>query len=306
MPQETRRGLLFAISAYTCWGFVPLYFKLFGRIPAGELLVHRIVWSALFVGLILVVLKRLPQLAPYFRSPKTLLILGAAAGFVAINWVVFIWATNHGHLLETSLGYYINPLINVLFGLLFLGEKLRRLQWLAVALAFTGVGLQMITLGEIPVIALTLAFSFGAYGLMRKLIRVSALEGLFIETLLLLLPMLLYFYFFTPAESLRIASNETSFAFLLLAAGPVTSIPLILFAAGVNRLNYSTMGFIQYLAPTIVLITAIGWFDEVLVWQKAMTFVCIWVALAIYSLDSLYTARKSRRYHIAKGSEAQK
>ncbi|WP_045856616.1 EamA family transporter RarD [Teredinibacter purpureus] len=293
MHTETKQGLVCAISAYTCWGFVPLYFRQFDSISAGELLGHRIFWSALFVSILLLVLRRFHLLIPYFRSPRTLLILAAGAFCVALNWLVFIWATNNGYLLETSLGYYINPLVNIIFGLLFLGEKLRRAQWIAVLLATIGVSVPMVTMGSFPVIALTLAFSFGGYGLLRKLVRVNALEGLFIETLILLIPVTLYFIFLSPMASLQIAETDFSFALLLVAAGPITSIPLILFAGAVNRLNYSTVGFIQYLAPTIVLITAVGWLGEVLVWQKTLTFIFIWIALAIYSWDAW---RVNKRY----------
>ena len=292
MITERNKGFLFAISAYVSWGFIPLYFKALAQISASELLVHRVLWSALFVGCVLFAFKRLPRITQHFRSPKTLFILACSAFFIAVNWVVFIWASNNNHLLDTSLGYYINPLVNVLFGLLFLGEKLRKFQWLAVVIAFSGVALQVITLGKLPLIALTLAFAFGFYGLMRKIVNVGAMEGLFIETLLLMPFVLIYLIFFTEVESFSLARADWNFALLLLAAGPVTSIPLMLFAAGVSRLNYSTIGFIQYLAPTIVLFTAVLWFNEPLVWQKAVTFVCIWTALAIYSIDAYRLSRK--------------
>ncbi|SMF62707.1 chloramphenicol-sensitive protein RarD [Alteromonadaceae bacterium Bs31] len=293
MDKETGKGILFATSAYAFWGIIPIYFKLLAAISAGELLVHRVVWSTVFIALVLLVSKRIHLVVEHFRNPRTLLILSASSIFIAVNWVVFIWASNNDHLIETSLGYYINPLVNVLMGLLFLGERLRRLQWLAVGLAATGVVLQVVTLGKVPIISLTLALAFGFYGLMRKIVSVGSIEGLFIETILLLVPTLLYFFFFTTQISLQLAGDSASFALLLLAAGPVTSIPLMLFAAGVIRLNYSTIGFIQYLAPSIVLFSAVFIYHEPLIWQKTVTFICIWVALAIYSYDAL---RSSRAY----------
>ncbi len=291
MDKKTSEGMLFATSAYVLWGIIPIYFKLLDAISAGELLVHRVIWSTLFIAAVLLLSKRIHLIAAHFRNPRTLLILSASAIFIAINWVVFIWASNNDHLIEASLGYYINPLVNVVMGLLFLGERLRSLQWLAAAIATAGVALQVITLGKVPVVSLTLAFAFGFYGLMRKIVSVGSIEGLFIETLLLLIPSLLYFFFFTTQLSLQLAADSLSFTLLLLAAGPITSIPLMLFAAGVIRLNYSTIGFIQYLAPSIVLLSAVFIYHEPLVWQKAVTFICIWLALAVFSFDALRSSR---------------
>lgn len=300
MHTETAKGLMFALAAYISWGFVPLYFKALENIPESEILMHRVIWSVLFTGLILLGMKKFVSVWQHFRSPRTLLVLSAAAVFIAVNWVVFIWAANNDRMVDASLGYYINPLVNVLFGLLFLGERLRRLQWVAVSLAVGGVLLQVVTLGRVPYIALTLAFAFGFYGLMRKIVKVGAIEGLFIETLLLLPPVLVYLLFFSPAVSFHTALQSPPFALLLMAAGPITSVPLLFFAAGVARLNYSTIGFIQYLAPSIVLVMAVFWFHEPLVWQKEVTFACIWLGLAVYSVDTLRHSRRSRsRYRQA-------
>lgn len=263
-----------------------MYFKLLDAISAGELLVHRVIWSSVFIALTLLLIGKLKNIGQHFRSLRTLVLLSASSVFIAVNWTVFIWASNNNHLIDTSIGYYINPLVNVFFGLVFLGERLRRLQWLAVLLAFSGVAIQIITLGAFPIISLTLALAFGAYGLMRKLAPVGAMEGLLVETLLMLIPVLIYFIFFTDRLSLTLARDSLTFSLYLLAAGPITSIPLMLFAAGVSRLNYSTIGFIQYLAPSIVLLTAVFIYNEPLVWQKTITFVFIWLGLAIYSIDA--------------------
>lgn len=294
MNAEKTKGLLYAVGAYVAWGFIPIYFKLLDSISAGELLVHRVIWSSLFISLSLLFLKRFHAVSRHFYSPRTMLILAAASVFIAINWTVFIWASNNNHLIDTSIGYYINPLVNVFFALVFLGEKLRKLQWLAVLLAFSGVAIQIITLGKFPTISLTLALAFGAYGLMRKIVAVGAMEGLLIETLILMIPVLIYFIGFTETRSLTLAHESLSFSLLLLAAGPITSIPLMLFAAGVSRLNYSTIGFIQYLAPSIVLITAVVIYHEPLVWQKTITFSFIWLGLAIYSYDAWQYVRSYR------------
>jgi len=284
-PEKTK-GLFYATGAYAAWGFIPIYFKLLAAISAGELLVHRVIWSSVFIALTLLAFGKLKNVIQHFRSLRTLVLLSASSIFIATNWTVFIWASNNNHLIDTSVGYYINPLVNVFFGLVFLGERLRKLQWLAVLLAFSGVALQIITLGVFPIISLTLALAFGAYGLMRKLVNVGAMEGLLVETLLMLIPVLIYFIFFTDRLSLTLAGESLTFTLLLVAAGPITSIPLMLFAAGVARLNYSTIGFIQYLAPSIVLLTAVVIYNETLVWQKALTFIFIWLGLSIYSYDA--------------------
>jgi rarD protein len=290
---EDRRGLFYALAAYGIWGFLPIYIKALDHISAAEIFVHRIIWSLLFTGIALLISQRHKLIWVHLSNPRTLLVLFGSTLFIAINWLVFIWAANSGRLLETSLGYYINPLVNILCGLLFLGEKLRRLQWLAVALASAGVALQAITLGSLPYVALILAFAFGLYGLLRKIIKVGALEGLFIETLILTPPSLVYLFYFSAGDSLTQMADSFSFSLFLICAGPLTSVPLMLFAAAVSRLNYSTMGFIQYIAPSTVLLTAVFWFGEVLVWQKTLTFVFIWSALALYSWDSW---RKLKRY----------
>ena len=230
------------------------------------------------------------------RQPRQLLNLTLSALLVAGNWLLFIWSVNHDHLLEASLGYYINPLLNILLGMLFLGERLRRLQWLAVGLATIGVLIQVVLIGLLPWIALTLAGSFGIYGLIRKQIPVDAQSGLFVETLLLLPLALIYLFGFASSPTSTLTNNALSLDLLLMAAGVVTTVPLLLFTAGARLIPLSTLGFIQYLGPSIMFLLAITLYGEPIQGAKLLTFAFIWLALALFSWDGW---RRSRRNNAA-------
>ena len=287
-----RRGYILGLIAYTIWGLFPLYFKAIQSVPALEIIVHRALWSALFGALLLMVWKHPGWLRELRDNPKRFAVLGISGVLIASNWLVYVWAVNNGRMLEASLGYYINPLINVLLGMLILGERLRRLQWLAVALAALGVLQQLWQVGSIPWVSLVLALSFGFYGLIRKQAPVAALPGLVVETWLLL-PLALGWLILHPAAiSTQADFWSTPEALWLIAAGPITLVPLVCFNAAARHLPYTTLGFLQYLAPTLVLLQAIFLFDEHFDPSKLLAFICIWAGLAIYSVDAWLSLRK--------------
>ena len=287
-----RRGYLLGLSAYAIWGLFPLYFKAIAQIPASEIIAHRVIWSALGGALLLGVWKHPGWWQALRDNPRRLAVLSLSGLLIASNWLLYVWAVNHGRMLEASLGYYINPLINVLLGLLFLGERLRRLQWLAVTLAALGVLQQLWQAGSLPWLSLALAFSFGFYGLIRKQAPVAALPGLVVETWLLL-PLALLWLLLTPqASSAQAAFWGTREALWLMAAGPVTLLPLLCFNAAARHLPYTTLGFLQYLAPTLVILQAVLLFGERLEPSKLLTFAFIWAGLAVYSLDAWLSARR--------------
>lgn len=289
-----QRGYILGLSAYIIWGLFPLYFKAIAEVPALEIVVHRAVWSAIFGALLLLVWKHPGWLRELRENPKQFAVLGFSGVLIASNWLVYVWAVNHGRMLEASLGYYINPLINVLLGLLILGERLRRLQWIAVGLAALGVLQQLWQVGSIPWVSLVLALTFGFYGLIRKQAPVKALPGLVVETWILL-PLAIAWIALNPdAVSSNAEFWTTSEAFWLIVAGPITLVPLVCFNAAARHLPYTTLGFLQYLAPTLVLLQAIFLFGEHFDSSKLLAFICIWAGLVIYSIDAWLSIRRSR------------
>lgn len=283
-----RRGYLLGLSAYVIWGLFPLYFKAIQEVPALEIVVHRVLWSALFGAILLFFWKHPGWWGELRDNPKRLAVLAASGALIAVNWLTYVWAVNNGRMLEASLGYYINPLVNVLLGMLLLGERLRRLQWVAVGLAALGVAQQVWQVGSLPWVSLVLALSFGFYGLIRKQAPVAALPGLVVETWMLL-PAALIWLAVTP----QVGNGSWTMPeiFWLAAAGPITLVPLICFNAAARHLPYTTLGFLQYLAPTLVLLQAILLFGEPLEPAKLLAFVCIWAGLAVYSVDAWLVLR---------------
>ncbi|MEP7704857.1 EamA family transporter RarD [Paraglaciecola sp. 25GB23A] len=288
-----KSGVIFALAAYGMWGFAPLYFKLLQAMPAQEILVHRIIWSVLVLCVLVLVSGKLRQVRAAATNLKVMAILLVSGLLLAANWLIFIWAINNEHLLEGSLGYYINPLFNVFLGRLFLQERLRPLQKAAVALAFTGVALLIISFGQVPWIALSLAVSFGIYGLLRKKVAVDSLPGLLLETMMML-PFALVYWVGFSSEMSNLSTNSLSLNITLVCAGIVTTAPLLCFTAAARRLRYSTLGFFQYLGPSIMFIMAVWWFNEPLDQAKIITFIFVWLALALFSFDS-YRAYRSTR-----------
>ena len=292
---DARTGVLFAIGAYGLWGGLPIYLKAVSAAPAEEILIHRVLWSLLFTAVLIALAGRYARVRTVLGNRRHLGVLLASSTMIAVNWLIYIWAVNNDRLLEASLGYYINPLVNVLFGLLLLRERLRPLQWLAVSLAAGGIAVELLAFGTVPVIALSLAFSFSLYGVLRKQLPVDPQSGLLLETAMLTLPALLWWAVWADSPTANLFNNSLEFNLLLMAAGPVTAIPLIFFAAAAQRLNYSTLGMFQYLAPSCMFALAVGVYDEPLQPHKLLTFALIWTALAIFSAHGLLQHRRQRR-----------
>jgi len=289
IPRPDRAALiggLSAVGAFGAWGFLPVYFKYMQDVPPLEILAHRIVWSVVLVGIMLRVIGRWTEVLTILESTRLMMWLCVSSILLACNWTLFIWAVTNGHLLQGSLGYYINPLVNVVLGVLLLGEKLTRAQWIAVSLSFGGVIVMAVGLGAFPWIAVTLALLFGFYGYVRKTLPVGAAPGLFVETLVVLIPAILYLLYLAWQGKGALGTVSLGYDFMLVLAGIVTAAPLIMFAAAARRLRYATVGFFQYLAPTLQFLLAVLVYGEAFTDTHKITFALIWVALAIYSVDT--------------------
>ncbi|HEY6549237.1 MAG TPA: EamA family transporter RarD [Vicinamibacteria bacterium] len=297
---RTRRavGLAAALGAYSCWGFVPLYFKAISAASPLEVLSHRVAWSLLLLLVLVSRAGQLKDLRAVLSPGRTLAMLAAASVLIAVNWLVYIWAVVQGRVMEGSLGYFINPLVNVALGVAFLGEQLQRPVKIAVALAALGVGWLTVGLGHPPWISLALAFSFGSYGLLRKIVPVGAVLGLCVETLLLAPFALGTLAWLGVQGRLAFGSGDLRLDGLLILAGPITALPLLLFAAAARRLPLSTLGFVQYLSPTLQFLLAVLVFGEPLDAARAGAFVCIWLGLAVFTL---YTLRAGWKRPLARG-----
>lgn len=293
--KQTRVGILLALAAYFIWGIAPAYFKLIYYVPADEILTHRVIWSFFFMVALISISRQWPQVKRLLKTPKKVFLLALSAVLVGGNWLLFIWAVNNHHMLEASLGYFINPLVNILLGMIFLGERFRRMQWLAVLLAACGVLVQLWTFGSLPIIALGLAFSFAFYGLLRKKIAVDAQTGMLFETLWLLPVAAIYLFGIADSPTSHMGQNSWSLNLMLMAAGVVTTIPLLCFTGAATRLRLSTLGFFQYIGPTLMFLLAVTFYGEVPGADKMVTFAFIWVALAIFVMDAVYTIRRTRR-----------
>ncbi|PSF13331.1 EamA family transporter RarD [Marinobacter fuscus] len=282
VTNESTRGVAYGLGAYTLWGCFPLYFALFGGIPAWEVLIHRVIWSCLFLAVVISLLKRWPPVLAALKQPKRLGFVLGCAVFIAINWGIYIYAVETRHVLQASLGYFLTPLVNVGLAMVVLSERISKLQMVAVVLAGAAILFQLVLLGELPWITLVLAFSFGTYGLLRKKVELDGLSGLFVETLLLL-PLGLLTLAVISSMGLSHFSGSASNALLLASSGVVTAVPLLAFAGAARRLKLSTVGFLMYINPTIQFLIALFVFDEPLSTGKLISFVLIWIALAIYS-----------------------
>ncbi len=296
--KRTQVGVMCAIAAYTMWGIAPLYFKQLQIMPSIDVLLHRVVWSALILVGLIAGKRQWGKVKAAVRSRKVMLILFAAGILLGANWLLFIWAINNDHILDASLGYYINPLLNIFFGRLFLQERLRLFQKVAVLLAIAGVSILVFSYGQVPWIALVLATSFSIYGLLRKQVAVDSMPGLFIETLMML-PFALIYWVFFASEYSNMLTNEMSLNLWLLAAGIVTTAPLLCFTAAARRIMYSTLGFFQYIGPTLMFFLAVYLYGEPLEEARLVTFGFVWTALAIFSFDSLRAYRIQRRVRYA-------
>ncbi len=290
--QKAKQGVILAVAAYTMWGVAPIYFKALGDVSPLEILSHRVFWSFFLLAILLHVGRRWRSVRDVFKTPKKPLLLACTAIIVAANWLIFIWAVNTDHMLDASLGYYINPLLNVLLGMLFLGERLRKLQWVAVFLASCGVLVQLLVFGSIPIVAIALALTFGFYGLIRKKINLEAVAGLFIETLVLLPVAAIYLGFIADTPTSQLSHNSWSLNLLLVSAGIVTTLPLLCFTGAATRLQFSTLGFFQYIGPSLMFILAVSIYQEPFTSDKAITFAFIWLALVLFSFDGLRNTKR--------------
>jgi chloramphenicol-sensitive protein RarD len=293
--RRSRAGLLFGLSAYTLWGFLPLFFKLLSPVSPSEIVAHRILWSLVFLAGLVTLWRRWPTIRAAIGSPRVMMILIVTAGLIAANWLIFIWAVVRGHVLEASLGYYLNPLVNVLLGVVLLKERLSRFQLAAVLLAGAGVAVLAAGAAQGLWISLSLALSFGLYGFIRKIAPVDALEGLAIETAILAPVSLAWILWLQRAGEGGFAAFTPAINALRIVGGAVTAIPLLLFNAAAKRLPYSTLGFLQYIAPSLQFLLAVLAFGEPFTRAHAICFAAIWTALAIFAVEGFRRGRARAR-----------
>ena len=294
MP-DSRRGLILGALAYTLWGTFPLYWTLLEPGGAVEILAHRVVWSSLTMMLILVLWRRVPQLKALLRDRRKLLLICSAAVVISFNWGGYIWGVNNGRVVETSLGYFINPLVTVLMGVLILGERLRPLQWAAMAIAFVAVVVLAIDYGRPPWIALLLAFSFGTYGLLKKQAGVGAAESITVETVVLTPVALAYVVWLVVSGHSNFGSHGLGHAALFTTTGIITAVPLMLFGAAAIRVSMVSLGLLQYLAPTIQFALGLLVFHEAMPASRWIGFGMVWLALAMFTVEALNHRRRQLR-----------
>ena len=286
------KGLLYALGAYLAWGVLPIFWKMLHAVPAPEILSHRVVWSVVVVAGLLTYRRQWQWLKPALITRRTLLTFVVIALLISINWGTYIWAVNAGFLVETSLGYFINPLVNVVLGVFFLGERLRRGQWIAVGVAACGVLYLTLSYGSLPWIALTLAFSFGFYGLLKKTAALNALEGFSLEMVLIAGPALAYLLYRETAGIGAFGHAGLSTTVLLALTGLATALPLLCFAAAARRIPLSTLGLMQYIAPTMQFSLGVFVYGEPFTQARLIGFSLIWLALLIYSGERIFESRR--------------
>ncbi|MFK0569787.1 EamA family transporter RarD [Endozoicomonas sp.] len=291
---NVQSGLIFGLGAFALWGLIPIYFKMLEGVPPLEVLSHRVFWSSFLLVGFLLLRQRLGELLELIKSPRLLGWLVLTSLLIAGNWLCFIWGVTNNRILETSLGYYINPLLSVLFGYCFLGERLTRYQVLAVTIAVMAVSMQVILLGKLPWVSFVLALCFACYGLIRKRINVDATAGLAVETLLLMPVVMIYFFWLVGNDSHAFRLSDPQTSILLALAGLVTTIPLVLFNMAMQKLPLTVMGIMQYLAPSISFLVGVTIYNEPLGVVQMATFGLIWLALGIFTLDGLIRHKRQR------------
>jgi chloramphenicol-sensitive protein RarD len=291
---DSRRGLLFGITAYLLWGAFPLYWPLLEPAGALEILAHRIVWSALTMSVLLLALRRRAQLRAVVADRRVLGLLSVAAAVITVNWATYIWGVNSGRVVETSLGYFINPLVTVLMGVVLLGERLRPVQWVAMGVAAAAVGVLSWDYGRPPYVALVLAFSFGTYGLAKKTADVGAVESLTLETVLLAPLALIFIGFLTQRGEADFGTHGPGHALLIMSTGIVTAVPLICFGAAAIRVSMVTLGLLQYLAPILQFGLGVLWLHEEMPAGRWAGFVLVWVALVLFTIEATHHHRQLR------------
>jgi chloramphenicol-sensitive protein RarD len=285
------RGVAYALLAYVAWGLFPLYFRHLAGVGAFEIVLHRVAWSLVFLLGLLAGLRRWQWLAPLARQPKVLAAAGLSALLLAANWTLYVWAVMNGRVIDASLGYFINPLVNVLLGFVVLHERLRPAQWCAVALAAAGVAWLALRGPQLPWIGVAIAFTFGLYGLLRKTAALGAIEGLTLETMILAPLAVALLGWWTWQGSGGLAGHDATTLAWLVGVGPLTAVPLLLFGAGARRIPMATLGLLQYVSPTLQLALGVWLFGEPLTGARLTGFALIWVALAVYSLEGWLNAR---------------
>jgi len=294
-----KSGLVYALVSYGAWGVFPLYWKLLKHVPPQQILAHRIVWSLLFLFLILA-WRRDRVFVKYLTSPRILGILLATSALIGGNWFVYIYAVNNNHIVDSSLGYYINPMVNILLGVVFMKERLSRIQLIAVSFALAGVAYLTFHYGKLPVISLVLAFSFGLYGLLRKKANLQSMPGLMVETMILA-PLALFYLWYMEANGTGVFGHYSFLSdSLILIGGPVTALPLFWFGIAATRIPLSTLGFIQYLAPTIQLLIGIYVFSEPFDTAYLISFGLVWTGLGIYSYSVVRGMRQKANVQTGK------
>ncbi len=284
---DNRLGIIFAVGAYSMWGLLPLYWKLFNNISAMELLAHRIIWSFVFVGIILLWKNKLAKIKAVIKDKKTFYLIIWAGILITLNWGLYIWGVTSGHIIEASMGYFIEPLFMVFLGLVVFKEKLNYWQIAAVISAMIGVLFLIVRYGEVPWFALSLATSFAIYGMLKKKIDTSSMISLGLETAIVV-PVAILFLLFRQYQGIRVFGDSFSHNALLIGAGPATALPLLLFAEGARRIKMSTLGFVQYLSPTISLLLGVFVFKEIFTVSHFISFSFIWFGLLIYTFSLFY------------------
>lgn len=296
------KGLPYAILAYLAWGLLPLYWKLLHEVPAWEILGHRVVWSTVFLAGVLIATKQVKAWLRAMKDARTIRLVLLCSVMISSNWLVFIWAVNHDHLVETSLGYYINPLLNVLLGVLFLKERLHAGQWAAIVLAFSGVAVITAHYGRLPWVSLALAGTFALYGLFKKKIQMDSTIGLAWETTIITPVAAVYLLYMHIGGGTGTTGLHPLEWMLLLLAGAVTVMPLFWFAQAAKHLSLSTIGFVQYIGPSIMLIIGVLVYHESFDSIRMISFGLIWAALVVYTLSSLRVSLRNQREAAAKGA----
>jgi chloramphenicol-sensitive protein RarD len=288
MPAEnvdTREGFIIALSTYLLWGFLPFYMKAVAHIPAAEVVAHRIVWSVPIAGAIIIASGHFAEIRRALSSPRTVALAALTASIITVNWGIYVWSIAAGRALESALGYYINPLFSIFLAAVFLGERLARMQMVAVALAAAAVAFLTLETGSLPWVSVGLTISWGFYALFKKTLAVGATEGFFLEVLLLSIPAAGYIVWLESRGAGHFVETGMADTLLLLFAGVVTAIPLIMYAHGAKRLRLSTIGIMQYIAPTMIFLIAVFVFGEPFGWHRMVAFVLIWTALAVYTFS---------------------
>jgi chloramphenicol-sensitive protein RarD len=288
---DSLRGLAFAISSYLLWGFLPIYMKALSHIPPPEVITHRIIWSVPIAGAILIWLGRTGDLKLALRSPRMLGMACMTAALITVNWGIYVWAIGSGHTLDAALGYYINPLFSVFLGAVLLGERLAPAQIVAIALAALAVAILTVANGRLPVVALSLTVSWGIYAYLKKRLPLGPNQGFMLEVLILLPFALIYLGYLTATAKSHFLADMPFDTAILMGCGVVTAVPLMLYANGAKLLRLSTIGILQYIAPTMIFLTAVFWFKEPFGTARMIAFPMIWAALAIYTVSLIRQAR---------------